>query len=118
APRSPGPRPADTRAPCRSGRPSGLLGSAVPGHVVEVMDRVVDEIPCERLDGEPGSVAADAGPLPLIPGYALEPGRDGVGGRTQPGRHRGGVLLAVTVGNGRVVLVPVGVVRLVDREHQ
>ena len=36
------------------------------GDVVQVVHRVVDEVPAERLDGEHGTVAAAARPEPLI----------------------------------------------------
>ena len=86
--------------------------------VVEVMNQVVDEIPRERLDCEHGSVAAAAGPRPLITRNALEPRSDHVRSLAQAGHHDGRILFRVTVRNSGRVLVPVGVLRPVKLEHQ
>src|SRR5512145_3111177 len=53
--------------------PVGQHGEAL-GHVVEVVDRVVDQVAGERRDGEDGAVAAVAGALPGVPGDPVEPG--------------------------------------------
>src|SRR5438094_327030 len=82
------------------------------------MHRVVDEVAGEGLHGEAGAVAARAGALPLVAGHALEPARDGERRLAQRRRDLGGVLLAVAVGDGGLVLVPVREQRVVLAEHQ
>ena len=41
-------------------------GPSVPGHVVEMMDRVVEQVAAEPRDAEAGAVAAPSGPEPLL----------------------------------------------------
>src|ERR1700722_2404846 len=76
---------------------AGRLGVAVAGDVEQVMDRVVDEVPGERLDREVGAVAAVTGALPLLRREGVEPGRERLGRHRNLGRHRGGILLTVAL---------------------
>jgi hypothetical protein len=82
------------------------------------MDRVVDEVPREGLDRELRTVAAEAGPLPLIAGDAGEPGRDEVGGGRELGRDVSRILVGISVLDGSRVLISVRVARAVNRQHQ
>jgi len=59
---------------------SRLPGVLDSGDVIEVVDRVVNEVPGERLDGELGPVAAAAGAGPLISLNRGESRRDRLGG--------------------------------------
>src|ERR1700721_908927 len=80
--------------------------AALAGDVVQVVHRVVDEVPGEGLDGEAGPIAAPAGPLPLTAGHAGEPAGDGLPGLGQRDGDLGGILVCVAVGHGGRVLVP------------
>src|SRR5580704_4894442 len=86
-----------------------LLGLGAARHVVEMVDRIVDEVAGEGLDREPRAVAPVAGALPLAAAHAREPrGEHGRRGRQLIG-HRCRVLLSVASGDRRLVLVPVRV---------
>ncbi len=89
-----------------------------PGHVVQVMPRVVDEVAPERLDGEHCAVAAPPWPAPLVVADGGEPAGQLVRGRTELPRDLRRVLLAVPVGDRGLVLVPVRVERVVLGQHQ
>jgi probable F420-dependent oxidoreductase len=89
-----------------------------PGHVVQVMDRVVNEITAERLDGEHRAVTAPPGPAPLVAADGREPAGQGVRGGAKLPRDLRRVLLAVPVGDRGLVLVPVRVDRVVLGQHQ
>src|SRR3984885_11362967 len=91
---------------------------ALAGDVVQVVHRVVDEVPGEGLDGEAGPVAAPAGLLPLTAGHASEPAGDGLPGLGQRGGDRGGILLGVALCDRGGVLVPVREQRVVLAENQ
>jgi hypothetical protein len=84
-----------------SGGWPGLVGVLHAGYVIEVMDRIVDEVPRKRFNREIGAVAAAAGALPLTGGKRPETCRDRLGSLNQLGGNRGGILLAVAVGNRR-----------------
>jgi len=99
-----------------SGGGAGSAGHA--GDVVEMMNEIVDEVPREGLDREPCPVAAEAGPLPLVPGHLAEPRRDDASGVAQLSSYPGRISLRIAVCNGRGVLVPVGVARPAGRQHQ
>src|SRR4029077_9480927 len=83
-----------------------------------MVHRVVHEVAGEGLHGEAGAVAAGAGALPLVAGHALDPARDREGRLAQRRGHLARVLLAVAVGDGGLVLVPVREQRVVLAEHQ
>src|SRR5580693_9191140 len=103
----------------RSGRRRpGPGASPGPRDVVQVMDRVVNEVAGERLDREMGAVAAAAGALPLNGGHVPETDRDSLGGFGQFTGHHDGILLAVTVSDRGGVLIPVGVQGIVLGQHQ
>lgn len=68
----------------------------------------MDEVSRKGLDGEVGSIAADAGALPLIRSKALKVRGDDVGSGGQFPGYRDGVLIAVAVCYRGGVLVPVG----------
>ena len=82
------PRPPQPASPLLGGGARGVSGA---GDVVEMVDRVVDQVPREGLDGEVGSVAAAAGALPLTGGKRLEAGGDRLGRLVQFGGYRGPV---------------------------
>jgi len=44
----------------------------MPGDVVEMMHRVVEQVEAEARDGEAGAVAAAARPEPLLVPHAVE----------------------------------------------
>jgi hypothetical protein len=67
--------------------------AALTGHVVEVVNRVVDEVAGEGLDGEAGPVAAPAGPLPLAACHACEPASYGPRGVEQRDGDLGRILV-------------------------
>src|SRR5579859_765819 len=81
--------------------------AALAGDVVQVVHRVVDEVPGEGLDGEAGPVAASPGALPLAAGHAGEPDGDGLPGLGQRSGDLGGILLLVALRDRGLVLVPV-----------
>src|SRR5215469_5474252 len=85
---------------------------------MQMMNRVVDEVPPERLDGEIHAVTAPAGALPLAGGDGVEVRCDDLRRTGQLPRYRAGVLLAVAVLDRRGVLIPVGELRPVSGEHQ
>jgi hemoglobin len=67
--------------PARGHGDLGLTANlgAQSGDVVEMVNRVVDEVPGEGLHGERGPVAAAAGAQPFAAGHALEAVRDDLG---------------------------------------
>src|SRR3984885_4829103 len=86
-------------------------------NVTQGMDRIVNQVPGEAVDGEPGAVAARTGALPLRVG---EPGKtigDAVGGLGQLAGDHGGILVLVVVRDRGRVLVPVGEDGIVLFEH-
>ena len=85
------------------------MGSAALARdVVQMMDRVVDEVARERRDGERRSVAAGARAMPLVALHAVEALGDGRTGRLELVGDDNGVLAGVVVLEGGRVLVPVG----------
>ena len=90
----------------------------LPGHVVQVVHRVVHEVLAERAHGEQGAVAAPTRAVPLVAVDRGERPGDGVGGDRQFAGDDQRVLLAVALGDGGHVLVPVGELRIVLGEHQ
>ena len=90
--------------------PTSSGGHVLPwgADVIEVMDRVVEEVAHEACRAETGAVAAPSGSRPL-PGTDR---RDALGDRAGRGREFGrdpaGVLGAVAVGGCGGVLVPIG----------
>src|SRR5215468_9267611 len=55
------------------------------GHILQVVDGVVQEVTPKRFDGEARAVGARPGPLPLIRAHAVE------GGGELPSRHHQGI---------------------------
>ena len=55
------------------------------GHILQVVDGVVQEVAPKRFDGEARAVRARPGPLPLVVAYAVE------GGGELPSRHHQGL---------------------------
>src|SRR5918997_4819629 len=104
--------------PVSSTRSAGSQSGEPVLHVDEVVHRVVDEVAGERLDREPGAVAAVAGALPLLAGHAVEPVGERTGGLGDRGGDGRRLLLVVAVGDRSVVLVPVGEVGVVLGEHE
>jgi len=95
----------------RFGRRAPLLRRrSAATDVVEMVNRVVDEIPRERLDRELRSVAAEASSLPLIAGNLLEPGRDDLGRLDQLVSHLARILVGIPAFDRGRILVPVRVV--------
>src|SRR3984885_14523058 len=87
---------------------SGHRWPPSPADVVQVMDRIVNQVPGEAVDGEPGAVAARTSTLPLRVG---EPGKtigDAMGGLGQLAGDHGGILVLVVVRDRGRILVPVG----------
>jgi len=89
-----------------------------PGHVPQVMHRVVNEVAAERLDGEHRSVTAPPWPAPLVAADGGEPAGQRVRGGAELPRDLRRVLLAVPFGDRGLVLVPVRVERVVLGQHQ
>src|SRR4051794_12759458 len=85
--------------------------------VVQVVDRVVDEVAGERLDREPRAVAAVAGALPLLAVHRVERGGEGRRLALELRQDRRGILLAVALRDRGGVLVPVRIVRVVLGQH-
>src|SRR5262245_26373867 len=102
----------------RCGSALRSLACCPPRDVPEVVHGVVDEVPGERLDGEPRAVAAVAGALPLVAPHALERRGEALAGLGQLVADGGRILFAVALGDGGRVLVPVGVGGTVLGEHQ
>src|SRR6266498_5645983 len=107
------------------GREAGRLdaGSALSGgrqsaDVVQVMNRIVGQVPREALDAEAGAVAACARTLPIIWGQVGEAVGETDRGIEQLGGNRRGVLLVVMIGNCGGILVPVGEGGVVGIEHE
>jgi probable F420-dependent oxidoreductase len=100
--------------------PARCSGRGVPhaGDVVQMVHRVVDEVPAERLDREHRPVAAAAGPPPLVAADGGEPSGERLGGRAELPRYLRRVLLPVPVADRRLVLVPVREQRVVLGQHQ
>ena len=103
----------------RFGRRAPLLRRrSAATDVVEMVNRVVDEIPRERLDRELRPVAPEASSLPLIAGNLLEPGRDDLGRLDQLVSHLARILVGIPAFDRGRILVPVRVARTIDSEHQ
>src|SRR5215469_14947193 len=96
----------------------GASASPGAGDVVKMMDRVVDEVPPERFDGEVRSVTAAACAMPLARGNVVEVRCDDLSCTGQLPGHNDWVLLAIAVLDCRGVLIPVGELRPVLGEHQ
>src|SRR5919106_5012277 len=75
--------------------------------VVQVVNRIVKEVPRERLDGEPSPVAAAPGASPLLRDDRVEMVRDDISCIFQLDGDRAWILLAVAIGDRGRVLVPV-----------
>src|SRR5215469_4696751 len=82
-----------------------------------MMDRVMDEVPSERLDGKVRAVTAAPGALPLAGSNVVEVRCDDVCSSGQLPGHDDRVLLAIAVLNSRGILIPVGEQRPVLGEH-
>ena len=85
---------------------------------MEVVDWIMDEVARERVDGERRPVAAATSTLPVLALDGIERVGQRVGGHHQLSRDHCRVLLAVPLGHGRRVLVPVRKQRVVFGEHQ
>src|ERR1700728_4822718 len=73
----------------------GSLRMGMAGHVVEVMNGIVDKVAAERLHGEGGAVTAAARARPLVAGNGGEAVGDGSSGRDQFLGHPGRFLQVV-----------------------
>ena len=71
--------------------------------VVQVVHRVVDEVPAERLDGEHGTVAAAARSAPLVRTDGGEPAGERPRGLAELSCDLRGFLLAVALRDGGLV---------------
>ena len=76
-------------------------------YVVHMMDRVVDEVTRERIDGETHSVAARPRAVPLVAGYRVEPIRERGAGILDLIRDTSGISTDVVVIDGCLILIPV-----------
>jgi SnoaL-like domain len=93
------------------------LPAASSPDVVQVVDGVVDEVAGERRDGEGGAVTAPTGAVPLRTADGGERRGDGGRGIVQLAGDDGGVVRPVALGDGSLVLVPVGEQRVILAEH-
>ena len=93
------------------------LPAASSPDVVQVVDGFVDEVAGERRDGEGGAVTAPTGAVPLRTADGGERRGDGGRGIVQLAGDDGGVVRSVALGDGGLVLVPVGEQRVVLAEH-
>ena len=87
---------------------------------MNVVDRIVKQVPRERIDGERGSVAPTAGSRPCACGHRVEAIREDCARRLKVPPDLGRILLVVSVRCRRLVLVPIleqGIV-LFDHEHE
>ena len=96
----------------------GALRARSRCHVPEVMDRIVQQVAGERVDGEDGTVASPTTSLPLRTLDAVEARRQPSSGVDQVATHLVRVLRAVVGLDGRGVLIPVLELRIVLGEHQ
>src|SRR5215813_15411657 len=77
---------------CASGKCRKSLG-----HIVQVMDGVVQEVAPKRFDGEARTVGARPGPLPLVVAHAVEGGGELPSCHYQGLAHRRWVILPVAL---------------------
>ena len=96
----------------------GALSGARPGDVVEVMDRVMDEVAGTRLEGEVCPVTSASGSLPLLLVDLVEVLRECRGCLVQLSADGRRVLLPVSLLHGGLVLIPVWVERMILGQHQ
>ncbi len=87
-------------------------------HVPHVVNRIVEHVASEALDGEPLVVASVARPMPLSAVHPGEGSAQPTLGLDQFGGHHRRVLLPVAVGHRGFVLIPIRVVRVVVIQHE
>src|SRR5438874_9971279 len=88
------------------------------GHILQVMDGVVQEVAPKRFDGEARAVGARPSPLPLVVAHAVEGGGEVLSRHHQGLAHRRRIVLPVALRDGGGVLIPVDEGWVVLRPHQ
>src|SRR5262249_50766094 len=88
------------------------------GHILQVMDGVVQEVAPKRFDGEARTVGTRPGPLPLVVAHAVEGGGEVLARHHQGLAYCRRIVLPVALRDGGGVLIPVGEGRIVLRQHQ
>src|SRR4029453_11289584 len=88
------------------------------GHILQVVDGVVQEVASKRFDGEARAVGARPGPLPLVVAHTVKGGGELPSRHHQGLAHRRRIILPVALRYGGGVLIPIGEGRIVLRQHQ